>query len=75
MRVAGRSLEVTNDGAAGPLDGARIFDRFYRATEKEGSSGLGLALVEAVCRLYGLRVSYDYVAGRHRFTVQFPPQA
>ena len=75
VRVAGRSLEVTNDGAAGPLDGARIFDRFYRATEKEGSSGLGLALVEAVCRLYGLRVSYDYVAGRHRFTVQFPPQA
>ena len=75
VRVAGRSLEETNDGAAGPLDGARIFDRFYRATEKEGSSGLGLALVEAVCRLYGLRVSYDYVAGRHRFTVQFPPQA
>ena len=75
VRVTGRSLEVTNDGAAGPLDGARIFDRFYRATEKEGSSGLGLALVEAVCRLYGLRVSYDYVAGRHRFTVQFPPQA
>lgn len=75
VRVAGRSLEVTNDGASGPLDGARIFDRFYRATEKEGSSGLGLALVEAVCRLYGLRVSYDYVAGRHRFTVQFPPQA
>lgn len=75
VRVAGRSLEVTNDGATGPLDGARIFDRFYRATEKEGSSGLGLALVEAVCRLYGLRVSYDYVAGRHRFTVQFPPQA
>ena len=75
VRVAGRSLEVTNDGAAGPLDGARIFDRFYRATEKEGSSGLGLALVEAVCRLYGLRVTYDYVAGRHRFTVLFPPQA
>lgn len=73
--VTAHRLEVSNDGAAGPLDGARIFDRFYRATEKEGSSGLGLALVEAVCRLYGLRVTYAYVSGRHAFTVEFPPQA
>ncbi len=65
-------LSVSNNGAAGPLDGKHVFDRFYRGTEKEGSSGLGLAIVEAVCRLYGLRVVYDYVEGRHRFTVEFP---
>lgn len=72
VRVAGRRLAVSNDGAAGPLDAAHIFDRFYRGTEKEGSSGLGLALVEAVCRLYGLRVDYAHVGGRHRFAVEFP---
>ena len=65
-------LSVSNNGAAGPLDGKHVFDRFYRGTEKEGSSGLGLAIVEAVCRLYGLCVVYDYVEGRHRFTVEFP---
>lgn len=72
VRVHGRCLEVTNDGAGGPLDARHVFDRFYRGAEKEGSSGLGLAIVEAICRLYGLRVSYDYLRGRHRFTVEFP---
>lgn len=68
---AGR-IEVSNGGAAGPLDAEHLFDRFYRGTEKEGSSGLGLAIVEAVCRLYGLRVAYAHVGGRHCFGVEFP---
>jgi len=33
---------------------------------------LGLAVVDAVCRLYGLKVSYSYKEGRHCFTVDFP---
>lgn len=73
--ITRRRLEVTNDGAAGPLDGTRIFDRFYRATEKAGSSGLGLAIVESVCRLYGLHINYAYVDGRHCFAVDFPAES
>ena len=51
--VASRSA---NSGAGGPLDAGRIFDRFYQGAKKEGSTGLGLAVVDAVCRLYGLKV-------------------
>lgn len=47
------TLTVANDGPA-PLDGQRIFERFYQGVRKEGSSGLGLALVSAVGRYYGL---------------------
>lgn len=75
VRVTAHRFEVSNDGTAGPLDGARIFDRFYRGTEKAGSSGLGLAIVESVCRLYGLRVTYAHVDGRHCFAVEFPSRA
>ena len=70
--VAPRRFTVCNSGAGGPLDAGRIFDRFYQGTKKEGSTGLGLAVVDAVCRLYGLKVSYSYKEGRHCFAVDFP---
>ena len=72
VRVAPRRFTVCSSGAGGPLDAGRIFDRFYQGTKKEGSTGLGLAVVDAVCRLYGLKVSYSYKEGRHCFAVDFP---
>ena len=72
VRVAPRRFTVCNSGAGGPLDAGRIFDRFYQGTKKEGSTGLGLAVVDAVCRLYWLKVSYSYKEGRHCFAVDFP---
>ena len=72
VTVSGDRLSVCNSGAGGPLDAGRIFDRFYQGTKKEGSTGLGLAVVDAVCRLYGLKVSYSYKEGRHCFAVDFP---
>lgn len=66
------SLRVANTATGGPLDGEHIFERFYQGTKKEGSTGLGLSIVDAVCRLYGLRCSYAFVDGRHTFTVDFP---
>lgn len=72
VTVAPRRLTVANSGAGGPLDAGHIFDRFYQGVKKEGSTGLGLAVVDAVCRLYGLKVAYSHTDGRHCFTVDFP---
>ena len=72
VNVAPRRLTVSNSGAGGPLDARHIFDRFYQGTKKEGSTGLGLAVVDAVCRLYGLKIAYTYLNKRHCFTVEFP---
>ena len=69
--IQGRRFEVRNDGSE-PLDADHIFDRFYQGKKKEGSTGLGLALVSAVGRYYGLRVAYRFVEGRHCFTVVWP---
>lgn len=69
--LQGRSLTVSNDGAE-PLDADHIFDRFYQGNKREGSTGLGLALVQAVCRYYSLSVRYRFEAGRHIFTVEWP---
>ncbi len=69
VKISPREVSVSNSAAAGPLDPVVIFRRFYRAGTGEGSSGLGLALVESICRLYGLRISYDFVEGKHVFSV------
>lgn len=68
VRLCTSDLTVLNDGD-GPLDGAHIFERFYQGSKREGSTGLGLALVDAVCRYYCMRVEYDFKDGSHLFSV------
>ena len=64
-------LEISNDGTM-PLDAERVFDRFYRATKREGSTGLGLALVKAIGDYYSLGVEYHFADNRHIFTIIRP---
>lgn len=66
-----RRLVVKNEGTES-LDAARIFERFYQGSKREGSTGLGLALVRAVCEAYGLRLTYQYGEGYHHFEVEWP---
>ena len=53
------------------LDADHIFERFYQGSRKKGSTGLGLALVAAVCRQYGFAVRYYFEGGMHHFEVEF----
>ncbi|MGL5682031.1 MAG: sensor histidine kinase [Marinifilaceae bacterium] len=62
-------LTVTNTAINGPLDTHRIFERFYQGTKKEGSTGLGLALVASICKLQHLHIGYTYSDGMHKFEV------
>lgn len=70
ISIAGRTLTISNAGEE-PLDKEHIFERFYQAVRKEGSTGLGLALVAAICRYYNLRLEYFFADGKHHFEVEF----
>ena len=70
ISIAGRTLTISNAGEE-PLDKEHIFERFYQAARKEGSTGLGLALVAAICRYYNLRLEYFFADGKHNFEVEF----
>lgn len=70
VKIAPGFLQVCNTGAT-PLDGAHLFERFYQGAKKEGSTGLGLSIVAAVCRHYGFRITYNFSGGEHCFAVYF----
>lgn len=62
------SFEIRNTGDT-PLNKERIFERFYKEGKKEGSTGLGLALVDSICKAYQLNLSYRFEDGMHVFTI------
>lgn len=71
IALHGHTLTIANEGDA-PLDAEHIFDRFYQGNKKEGSTGLGLALVKAVCRYYDCDIEYRYSDGKHGFSITWP---
>lgn len=69
VELSPTGLSVYNSSDGHPLDGEKVFDRFYQGTKKEGSTGLGLAVVRAIGHLYGLQTSYRFASGKHCFSV------
>lgn len=68
IKITANIFEISNTGEK-PLDRERIFERFYQGQKKEGSTGLGLALVDSICKANHLKIDYTYVENRHIFTI------
>ena len=67
----GKGIELTvQDTGSGiaPEDLPHIFERFYRAEksrqQKEGQSGLGLAIAKAIVRAHGGNISAESTPGQ-----------
>ena len=71
VTIQADSLTIANTGQTVPLDSEHIFERFYQGNKKKESTGLGLAIAEAICRQYGLHISYRYQGEEHIFLLQF----
>ncbi|RIJ47668.1 sensor histidine kinase [Maribellus luteus] len=65
-------LIVENSGQTRALPEEEIFKRFYQGSKKAGSTGLGLALVNSICKLYNIKREYTFNNDRHRFRLVFP---
>lgn len=57
IKITANTFEISNTGEK-PLDRERIFERFYQGQKKEGSTGLGLALVDSICKANHLTIDY-----------------
>ncbi|WP_294454080.1 HAMP domain-containing sensor histidine kinase [uncultured Bacteroides sp.] len=67
--VKDKGFIVANTGE-NALDSSKIFTRFYQGSKKEGSTGLGLALVYTICKTNNINISYEFKDGMHAFEVK-----
>jgi len=59
-----------NTGIPTELNQETVFERFKKGSKSEGT-GLGLALVENICKFYGWKISYEYKDELHSFMIVF----
>ncbi len=65
-----KQMLFQNTGSAVSLNKNNIFERFKKGSKSEGT-GLGLALVENICKFYGWEVKYDFKDKLHSFRIAF----
>lgn len=70
ISINAKGISIANTALSGMLNPDYIFRRFYHESSKEGSIGLGLSLVESICKLYGMQVIYSFKDNRHVFDVE-----
>ncbi len=63
-------FEVRNSGGQA-LDTDLLFKRFSRMSADNSGSGLGLSIVQEICRLHSWQVTYGFENGEHIFSVTF----
>ena len=68
IETSRQAFVIRNTGSEA-LDGKRIFERFYQGKKKEGSTGLGLALADTICKMSQLQIRYFYEKDLHCFEI------
>lgn len=68
--ITEHSIIFCNRGVETALDSRHIFERFYQGEKKKGSTGLGLALADSICKMQGMYLHYYYREGKHCFEVR-----
>lgn len=69
--VDDNSVTINNTGSNKALETDSIFKRFYRDSNSEQSTGLGLSIVNSIITNYNLTVTYSF-NGMHSFKIVLP---
>jgi two-component system OmpR family sensor kinase len=62
---------ISNSGNNSPLNSQVIFNRFYRHTTTNESTGLGLSIVKSIINNYSITIEYLFTS-HHQFKIIFP---
>jgi len=71
LKVDSGFLQISNTGPETALDENLLFKRYFKSSSSPESLGLGLAIVQKICALYGFDVRYQFQEGLHCMTVRF----
>lgn len=69
IALSASGLEVSNSGEQ-PLNPDLLFKRFSRISADNNGSGLGLSIVQEICRFHNWEVSYNFKNATHIFFVR-----
>ncbi|OJV19123.1 MAG: hypothetical protein BGO21_20670 [Dyadobacter sp. 50-39] len=71
IKVALDASKLVIENSGNPISGdpEALFERFKKGDDASKTTGLGLALVKQITRLYQLRLQYHYQNKLHRMTV------
>ncbi|WP_303315753.1 HAMP domain-containing sensor histidine kinase [Flavivirga abyssicola] len=64
-------FEIINSGEVSKIATEQLFRRFQRGNTATDSLGLGLAINQKICELYGFRLDYYRHGGTHTFSLFF----
>ncbi|KPM30885.1 Histidine kinase [Croceitalea dokdonensis DOKDO 023] len=67
------SFKIYNTGEMPEVASEKLFDRFQRGKAKTDSLGLGLAINQKICEIYGFKLEYEQVGEMHIFSLFFSP--
>ncbi len=70
ITLTDRQLIFNNTSSSDPLNANTIFERFQKGNKSEGT-GLGLTIVQNICRLYDWNILYNYKDDFHTFQITF----
>ena len=71
VRLGRDFLEVKNTGESIKGGSGDIFMRFKKGSDNPDSLGLGLSIVQRICREHGFEVKYEAIDEQHCFTVRW----
>jgi signal transduction histidine kinase len=60
---------ISNSGNELKISKELLFERFHKQSSAPESLGLGLAIVQKICEIYGFIVDYDFENNLHNFKV------
>lgn len=69
IQLTGSVFEVSNSGAQ-PLDEALLFKRFSKLSADSNGSGLGLSIIQEICKFHHWTINYRFENGHHIFSVR-----
>jgi signal transduction histidine kinase len=71
IRLTTEKLEITNSGEITELSPEKLFSRFQKGSSAKDSLGLGLAINQKICEIYGFRLVYTQNEEIHTFSLYF----
>ena len=71
LHFSENKFTICNSGSTVALNAETIFYRFEKNATNNKSTGLGLAICMAICKSYGISLSYQFTENDHCFTVDF----